>query len=333
MGDSGPRITVNEFELIRRFFARQPVVREDVALGIGDDGAVLDVASDTQLVVTTDLLVAGVHFLADADPASVGHKSLAVSLSDLAAMGAEPAWFTLNLGLREVDVDWLQRFCEGMFGLARRFNVQLVGGDTSRGALTIGITAYGRVPRGQALRRSGAKAGDRVFVSAELGDAALALLCQLGKYPLPDAELTVILDRLIRPMPRVRAGIALRSLASSCIDVSDGLLADLGHILDASQVGARIWLDRIPVSPVLRRHLDAVGWDTALAGGDDYELCFTVPEKNVSAMERLEPQNGVRSTCIGEIVTEPGLRVLDEAGAPYRCAALGHDHFACASRD
>lgn len=319
---------MNEFELIRTFFAHQPVVREDVALGIGDDAAVLDVASDTQLVVTTDLLVAGVHFLPDADPVSVGHKSLAVSLSDLAAMGAEPAWFTLNLGLREVNADWLQRFCEGMFGLARRYNVQLVGGDISRGALTIGITAYGLVPRGQALRRSGAKAGDRVYVSAELGDAALVLLHQLGKYPLPDVDLTVIIDRLMRPMPRVRAGIALRSLASSCIDISDGLLADLGHILEASHVGVRIRLDRIPVSPVFRRHLDAVGWDTVLAGGDDYELCFTVPEASIPALERLQPQFRNRFTCIGEIVSEPGLQVLDEAGRRYRPAALGHDHFA-----
>ena len=170
-------------------------------------------------------------------------------------------------------------------------------------------------------------------VSAELGDAALVLLYQLGKYPLPDADLTVIIDRLMRPMPRVRAGIALRSLASSCIDISDGLLADLGHILEASHVGACIRLDRIPVSPVLRRHLDAVGWDTALAGGDDYELCFTVPEAKLAAVERLQPQYRYRFTCIGEIVNEPGLRVLDEAGGLYRSAALGHDHFACASRD
>lgn len=321
---------MNEFELIRTFFAGQPVVREDVVLGIGDDAAVLDVAPGTQLVVTTDQMAAGVHFLPDADPVSVGHKALAVSLSDLAAMGAEPAWFTLNLSLRAVDTEWLHGFCAGMFGLARRHNVQLVGGDTSRGALIVAVTVYGLVPRGRALRRSGARARDRIYVSAEIGDAALALLHQLGKYPLPEADFALILDRLMRPMPRVRAGIALRSLASSCIDISDGLLADLGHVLEASHVGGCIRLDRIPLSPVFRRHLDAVGWDTALAGGDDYELCFTVPEAKVAALERLQPQFRNRFSCIGEIVGEPGLQLLDETGAPYHPAALGHDHFASA---
>lgn len=322
---------MNEFELIRRFFARQPVVRDDVVLGIGDDAAVLDVAPESQLVVTTDLSIAGVHFLPDADPVSVGHKSLAASLSDLAAMGAEPAWFTLDLSLPKVDVRWLERFCEGLFGLARRYNAQLIGGDTSHGALAITVAAYGLVPRGQSLRRSGAKLGDRVYVSGKLGDAALALSHYRGKRRLPDADLMVIADRLARPMPRVRAGIALRSLANSCIDISDGLLADLGHIVEASHVGASIRLDRIPLSPVFQRHLDDVGWDTALAGGDDYELCFTVPESNVSAVERLQPQFRESFACIGEIVDGPGVQVLDESGNPYHPAALGHDHFSVSS--
>jgi thiamine-monophosphate kinase len=321
---------VNEFELIRRFFARQPVTRDDVALGIGDDAAVLDVAPDSQLVVTTDLSIAGVHFLPDADPVSVGHKSLAVSLSDLAAMGADPAWFTLNLSLPEIDEEWLQRFCEGLFGLARRYQIQLIGGDTSRGALAITVAAYGLVPRGQVLRRSGAKIGDRIYVSGALGDPALALSHHRGTIRLPDADLIIIADRLARPMPRVRAGIALRPLANSCIDISDGLLADLGHIAEASHVGARIRLDRIPLSPVFQRHLNEAGWDTALAGGDDYELCFTVPEPNVTAVERLQSQFREGFACIGEIVAGSGVNVLKESGDPYRTAALGHDHFSTA---
>ena len=318
---------MNEFELIRTFFSRQVVARGDVVLGIGDDAAVLEVAAGSQLVVTTDLSVSGVHFLPDADPVSIGHKSLAVSLSDLAAMGAEPAWFTLDLCLPDLNVDWLRRFCEGLFGLARRYNVQLIGGDTSRGALTIGVAAYGQVPRGQMLRRSGARVGDRIYVSGTLGDAALVLAHHRGARRLPQDEVIVISDRLARPMPRVRAGIALRTLASSCIDISDGLLADLGHVVAASNVGANIRLDRIPLSPVFRSHLGEVGWDAALAGGDDYELCFTVPASNVAAVERLQPQFRESFADIGEIVDGSGVNVFDESDRPYRPAVRGHDHF------
>ncbi len=317
---------MTEFELIRHFFARQPVSRADVEVGIGDDAALLRPPAGQHLAVTSDLLVAGVHFFPEADPDSLGHKALAVNLSDLAAMGAEPAWFLLNLTLPEVDERWLERFCQGMFALARAYNVQLVGGDTSRGPLAIAIEAHGFVPEGQALRRSGARPGDRIYVSGTLGDALLALRHRRGEIRLSEGEFTALAVRLDRPVPRVPEGTALRGIANSAIDVSDGLLADLGHILERSAVGARIFLECLPLSPVCRAHLDEAGWDTVLAGGDDYELCFTVPEKNIKALEKLPFAGDFH--FIGIVEAEAGLRIIDEAGRPYSPEQTGHDHFA-----
>lgn len=317
---------MNEFELIRTFFARQPASRADVAAGIGDDAALLRPPTGQLLAVTSDLLVSGVHFLPDVEPRSLGHKALAVNLSDLAAMGAEPAWFLLNLVLPEADARWLERFCGGMFDLARAYNVQLVGGDTSRGPLVIGIEAHGFVPESAALRRSGAKTGDRIYVTGTLGDAAVALRHRLGKQRLSEDDFAVVVERLDRPTPRVREGMALRGLAHGAIDISDGLVADLGHILELSHVGARIFLDKIPVSPVCRAHINKFGWEAALAMGDDYELCFTVPPDTTGALEKLQFACGLH--YIGEIEAEPGLRIVDESGKPYRSASTGHDHFA-----
>ncbi len=317
---------MTEFELIRTFFARQPVSRSDVAIGIGDDAALLRPPAGQQLAVTSDLLVAGIHFFPEVDPVSLGHKALAVNLSDLAAMGAEPAWFLLNLTLPQVDTHWLEKFCQGMFDLASQYNMQLVGGDTSRGPLAIAIEAHGFVPEALALRRSGAKAGDQIYVTGTLGEAALALCHRLGEIQLAESDFSAVADRLDRPVPRVREGMGLRGIAHSAIDISDGLLADLGHILEMSQVGARIFLDRIPVSPVCRSHIKAAGWDSVLAGGDDYELCFTVPKKNIAALEKLQAPGGFH--CIGEIEAESGLRIVDESGKPYRSTFTGHDHFA-----
>jgi len=317
---------LNEFELIRTYFARQPVSRADVAEGIGDDAALLRPPHDQQLAVTSDVLVSGVHFFPDADPESLGHKALAVNLSDLAAMGAEPAWFLLNLTLPEADTHWLEMFCRGMFRLAREFNVQLVGGDTSRGPLNIAIEAHGFVPPAAALRRSGAKTGDRIYVTGTLGDAALMVKQRAGKLQLPPLALAALSERLDRPTPRVREGMALRNIAHCAIDISDGLLADLGHILERSQAGARIFLDRIPVSETCRSHIGQAGWDTVLAGGDDYELCFTVSPGKLEALEKL--QFGCRFQCIGEIEREPGIRVMDESGRPYHPQEMGHNHFA-----
>src|SRR3989344_5593940 len=244
----------------------------------------------------------------------------------VAGIGAEPAWFMLNLALPKADARWLEPFCRGMFQLAREHNVQLVGGDTSRGPLAIAIEAHCFVPPGQALRRSGAKIGDRIYVTGALGDAALALRHRLGGIRLIERDLAAVAERLDRPTPRVREGMMLRGIAHSAIDISDGLLADLGHILEMSKVGAWIGLDKIPVSPVCRSHIKETGWDTVLATGDDYELCFTVPEKNIAALEKLQPACGFHG--IGAIESEPGLRIVDETGKPYQPRQTGHEHFA-----
>ncbi len=318
---------MNEFELIRKYFARQPVVRADVTLGIGDDAALLQPPPGQQLVATTDLLVSGVHFLPDADPAFLGHKALAVNLSDLAAMGAEPAWFLLNLALPAADEKWIAGFCEGLFTLAQRYNVQLVGGDTSRAPqVVIAIEAHGFVSPGQALTRAGAKPGDRIFVTGALGDAGLALRHRQGKLRLSDAEFAFCAARMDRPAPRIEEGLALRGIASGAIDISDGLAADLWHILKMSAVGARLELAQLPVSPAYRAHLAEVGWDVALANGDDYELCFTVPPDKLTALDNIK-HRFPGMTEVGVIEANVGLRVVDATGKPYTPKTTGHDHF------
>jgi thiamine-monophosphate kinase len=318
---------LNEFELIAHYFARQPVARPDVALGIGDDAAVLDVPPGQQLVVSTDMLVAGVHFPENTDAVSIGHKSLAVNLSDLAAMGATPAWYTLNLSLPQTDPAWLEGLCQGLYALALKHNVALVGGDTTRGPLTIGIQIMGLVPYGQTLKRAGARPGDRIYVTGLLGEAALGLRVAQGQIKLPDEYLANVLTRLNRPMPRVVAGISLRGLASACIDISDGLAADLGHILEASAVGARIHLQRLPLSPAYDAVFEQVGWQAALAGGDDYELCFTIPPAQETAFRIASAQFGVPCSYIGDVEAEPGLRIVDEHGGLYALEQSGFDHF------
>lgn len=318
---------MNEFELIRDYFARQPLVRADVILGIGDDAAVLEVPADQQLVMSTDTLVSGVHFPEATDPEAIGHKALAVNLSDLAAMGASPAWFTLNLTLPRADPAWLEGFCKGLFALARQYDVQLVSGDTTRGPLTVGVQICGFVPRGQALTRAGARAGDRVYVTGVLGDAAIGLRFARGTLAVPEEYQANVLERLNRPQPRVAAGQGLRGLASACIDLSDGLAADLGHVLAASVVGARLELRRVPVTPAYDCAFAQYGWDLALASGDDYELCFTLPPTRELAFRQASVQFGVSCAYIGDIEAEPGLRVIDESGQPYALKRAGYDHF------
>jgi len=319
---------VNEFELIRTYFARHTPARADVRLGVGDDAAVLAPPAGHELVVTTDLLVSGVHFQSDADPAALGHKALAVNLSDLAAMGAQPAWFLLNIALPAVDEDWLAGFCSGMFALAERYGVQLVGGDTSRAPqVVIAIEAHGFVPEGSALTRAGARPGDRIFVTGPLGDAGLALRQRRGKLRLTATERAAAAARLDRPQPQVEAGLALRGVASAAIDISDGLVADLGHILAQSHMGACIELTRLPLSVIYRAHFRKLRWDAALASGDDYELCFTVPPVNLPALEELKPRfPGIAE--IGTVEEAAGLRIRDAHGKPYTPQAAGYDHFA-----
>jgi len=318
---------LNEFDIIQSYFSTQPVARPDVVLGIGDDAALVSVPPEHELVVASDMLVAGVHFPESTDAGSIGHKALAVNLSDLAAMGADPAWFTMNISLPRADPEWLEQFCTGLFTLARQFGVALIGGDTTRGPLTVGIQILGTVPRWQALTRSGAKPGDRVYVTGYLGEAALGLGLVQGRIELPEEYQAPVVTKLNRPTPRIAAGQHLRGIASACIDISDGLAADLGHVLEASQVGAHIELGRLPISPAYDHVLPQAGWGQALSGGDDYELCFTVPPAREPALRKVAARFGVPFREIGVIETEPGLRITDEQGKPLALSSVGFDHF------
>ncbi len=320
-------MTLSEFDLIDRFFHRCGAARDDVVLGVGDDAALLRVPAGTELALTLDTLVEGVHFLPGSDPRSLGHKVLAVSLSDLAAMGAEPAWATLALTLPESDATWLEAFSGGFCRLAREFGVQLVGGDTTRGPLALSVEAKGLVPIGRALRRAGAQAGDLIVVSGVLGDAGLALRALRDGLEVDDLD--YLRGRLERPQPRLALGRSLRGLVSAAIDISDGLVADLGHILDSSGVGAIVELGRLPCSKPLSAYLARSGdWSLPLSAGDDYELCFTLPSSRLAVLEQLAEDLPCRITCIGEITREPGLHIRSADGSDYRSLSSGYDHFA-----
>jgi thiamine-monophosphate kinase len=321
---------MTEFDIIRRFFSAPSVQRRDVILGIGDDAAILHPPAGQELALTTDTLVEGRHFPPGTEPESLGHKALAANLSDLAAMGAEPAWFLLSLTLPQADESWLTAFARGLHTLAGRFQIQLVGGNTTRGPLSISITACGFVPIGQALTRRGARPGDRVYVTGTLGDAALALWIENGRQPLFMAEHERVTARLNRPEPRIAAGIALRGFATAAIDISEGLAADLGHVLEASGVGARVTLAGLPLSATYRE-LQArrdIGWEPALAGGDDYELCFTVPASREPELKKRSTAFGCPVTDIGEIVAGIGLCLVAPDGSDYPLVRAGYDHFA-----
>lgn len=313
-----------EFALIDRYFART-ARRADTVLGVGDDAALLAVPPGSWLVATTDTMVCGTHFLPGDDPAALGHKLLAVNLSDLAAMGADPAWFTLALTLPTVEPGWLDAFAGGLFALADASGIELIGGDTTRGPLSLTVQALGSVPAGLALRRDGACPGDGVYVSGTVGDAALALALRLEGAPVP-AELAV---RLHRPTPRLALGRALRGRASAAIDVSDGLLADLGHLCTRSGVGAEIDFAALPRSAAFdaaaRGAQDA---DNLLCGGDDYELCFTLPAAHEAGLAALSVAGGCALTRIGRITAERGMRCRDAAGELVTPTRLGFDHFA-----
>ncbi len=319
---------VSEFDLIERYFAHHGVSRPDVVLGISDDGAVLRVPPGSDLVVAMDTMVSGVHFFPDADPAGVGYKALAVNLSDMAAMGAEPAWATLALTLPQSDEAWLAAFSAGLFALAGQYGVQLVGGDTCRGPLTLTVQMHGFVPEGMALRRAGARPGDVVYVTGTLGDAALALRARSGSAEeLSHAHAAFLTERLERPTPRIQTGMALRGIASAAIDISDGLAADLDHILKASGVGATVEVEHIPVSTAfaaMAKHKER--WNLPLSGGDNYELCFTVPAEKQAEAEQLLARYPGGCTRIGVIESSHGLRCLLN-GEVFEPAASGYQHF------
>ncbi|RVU77288.1 thiamine-phosphate kinase [Pantoea dispersa] len=322
-------MSCGEFELIARYFNRVTSSRRDVEKGIGDDCALLNVPEKQTLAISTDTLVAGVHFLRDIHPADLGYKALAVNLSDLAAMGADPAWLTLALTMPEVDEPWLAAFSDSLFELLDYYDMQLIGGDTTRGPLSLTLGIHGLVPAGRALKRAGAKPGDWIFVTGTLGDSAAGLSLLQHHHRLNDPAVhEVLIKRHLRPMPRVLQGQALRNLATSAIDLSDGLISDLGHILTASRVGARINLDALPLSAALRDHFEpeqVLRW--ALSGGEDYELCFTVPEVNRGALDVALGHLGVAYTCIGQIAPEAEGLTLLENGKPRNFHHKGFDHF------
>ncbi|WP_288486761.1 thiamine-phosphate kinase [uncultured Acidovorax sp.] len=324
---------MGEFDLIARYFTR-PV--RHAALGVGDDCALLAPRPGMQLAISSDMLVEGRHFFADVDPEALGHKALAVNLSDLAACGARPLAFTLALALPRADEAWLAGFSKGLLALADAHGCELVGGDTTQGPLNICITVFGEVPASQALLRSGARAGDDIYVSGTLGDARLALEALLGHIHLPNELLAQARQRLERPTPRVALGLALRGIASSAMDVSDGLLGDFGHILKASGVGARIRTDEtikliaasaFPSSA--RGHFDQkLLHQCTLAGGDDYELLFTAPPQHRAAVAAAAAQSQTAVTCIGQVEAAPGLRLVDAQGQSVQHRFASFDHFA-----
>lgn len=303
---------MKEFAIIEHYFTQKTRSRSDVALGIGDDCALLTIPQHQLLALSIDTLVEGWHFPVNTSAYDVGFKSLAVNLSDLAAMGAEPAWFTLALTMPKADENWLQGFSQGLFKLAQEFNLQLIGGDTTRGPLTITIQIHGFIREKQALRRSGAKVGDKIYVSGFLGDAGLGLHIALGNIKVKADDKAYLLQRLNRPHPRIKLGLLLREFATSAIDISDGLLADIEHILIASDVGATIRTLAIPLSNELKRHTSAEeALRLALTAGDDYELCFTIPsEKEENFITALKKEN-ITCYCIGEITQENGLILQD----------------------
>nr|WP_298133485.1 thiamine-phosphate kinase [uncultured Pseudoxanthomonas sp.] len=315
-------MATGEFDLIARIRARTGT-RDDVVLGIGDDAALLAPPPGLQLVVTADTLNAGIHFPHDSAPVDIGWKSLAVNLSDLAAMGAAPAWCTLSLSLPQSDATWIDGFLDGFLDLAERHGIALVGGDTTRGPLSISVTAMGLVEPGRALRRDGARVGDDVWVTGTLGDAAGGL-ARLSGETVP-----ALRARLDRPSPRVDAGRALRGIATACVDVSDGLLADLGHIASRSGVGAQVDVDALPMSEALHAAFDEAT-RTALqaSGGDDYELCFSAPADARDRVEALSSQLGLRITRIGRMAAGEGVQAVHADGRPWSSERRGYDHFA-----
>jgi len=325
-------VSLDEFGLIQRIAARTRA-RADIALGIGDDAALLQVPDGHQLVVTADTLNAGVHFPHETPPADIGWKALAVNLSDLAAMGATPAWCTLALSLPAADPDWIDAFADGFFALADAHGIALIGGDTTRGPLSISITAMGWVPAGQALRRDGAGVGDDVWVTGTPGEAALALvLWQQGRLevcaPAGEAALEQLRLRLARPTPRVAAGVALRGLASSAVDISDGLLADLQHICQRSGVAATLELPQLPVSAAAEALQElALFQQLCVGGGDDYELCFTAPASQREQVRSAMAAVDIAVTRIGQVQAGAGVTLRDASGEAADPARPGYNHF------
>lgn len=310
-------MSLSEFSLIQRFFTRQSIKNPSTRLGIGDDCALMSIPDGYELAVTTDTMVENVHFFAGTDPELLGHKLLAVNLSDLAAMGAKPVSVTLALTLPKVDENWLTAFAKGFLNLAERYSVDLIGGDTTSGPLTLTVQAMGLVPKSRALMRSAARSGDFIYMTGSLGDAGLGLKIKQG-YDCADSE--AALTRFNRPDPQVEAGQALIGIANACIDLSDGLAGDLGHILQQSQVGACLDWDALPLSKAVTDYINNTGdWSMPLTAGDDYELCFTISPEQAAQLK-------IAATKIGVIESQPGLR-LNKSGHIQLLEVKGFEHF------
>ena len=313
-----------EFNLIKQYFTAPT---RHTSLGIGDDAALISMGADMQLAISSDMLVAGTHFFADAAPYDIGWKALAVNVSDMAAMGARAKWATLAMALPELNESWLAEFSRGFFACSAEFNIDLIGGDTTRGPLNISVTIMGEVPFDMALRRNGAKVDDDIWVSGQLGSAALGLAHLQDKTHVPKVALFACLNALHTPMPRAALGLALRGIATSCIDISDGLLADLGHILTASNCGAKIALEKIPCIELLKNNLHNPQFQAAiLAGGDDYELCFTAPKSKREEVNALSKKLNVQISHIGTTLMAIGLQA-DYKNKKLVLLKQGFDHF------
>ncbi len=320
-------MALTETSLIERYLRGAGAQRADVTLGIGDDAAILSVPPGSALVATTDTLVAGVHFPHDSPAASIGHRALAVNLSDLAAMGARPAWALLALTLPEAQEAWLQEFSAGLGALAHEYGVALVGGDTTRGALCVTVQLLGLVPPGAALRRSGARAGDALFVSGTPGDAAAGLALEQHRLEAAPAARDYLRERFLLPSPRVALGERLREYASACIDVSDGLLGDVGKLAQASGVAAEVLFEALPVSEALCATLGDEGARLlALSGGDDYELCFAVPAGKIAPLLQQLPPAQWGYVRIGSVRAGDGAQVL-RGGTVMEFSHSGYQHF------
>jgi len=318
---------LSEFDLIKRYFKRERPGR--ATLGIGDDCALLSPTPGRQIAISSDMLVEGRHFFAGADACMLGHKALAVNLSDLAAMGARPLAFTLALALPQADAQWLEGFSRGLFALADEHGCELIGGDTTKGPLNICITVFGEIEPGHALRRTAAQPGDDIWISGTLGDARLALAGYLQELALDPQAQAQAAPRMHMPTPRVALGLALAAapIAHAALDISDGLVGDLGHILAASNVGATLGADALPAGPALAQQERALRRRFTAAGGDDYELCFTAPPARRDAVLAAAAQAATPVTRVGTIDTTPGLRLVDAHGAPLDLQLAGWDHF------
>jgi thiamine-monophosphate kinase len=333
---------LGEFDLIQRFFkagadAMHSNGEKVIALGIGDDCALLKPATGEEIAITSDMLVEGRHFLINANAELLGRKALAVNLSDLAAMGAKPIGFTLAIALPTVDIVWLEAFSKGLFAVANQYSCPLIGGDTTAGPLTISITAFGSIPSGKAIRRSGAKVGNDIWASGTIGDARLALAALRHEITLPESDLKQIEHRMHNPTPRVELGMKIRELASAALDISDGLLGDLHHILKQSQVSAEVFLDQIPKSETLQKQSEDIQNQFAASGGDDYEICFTAPIEKRGVIDEISRVLNLPLTRIGSITEKVGavekLYLLNKNGGlldePKSAALLkSFDHFA-----